>query len=124
MLASSDVIAFVSTARPDQARAFFSQVLGLRLVADDPFALVYDANGTMLRVSKSREFQPAQHTVLGWRVDDIAASVRALSARGVEFARYDGLEQDALGIWTAPNSAARVAWFKDPDGNTLSLTQF
>jgi catechol 2,3-dioxygenase-like lactoylglutathione lyase family enzyme len=124
MLGSNDVIAFVTTTRPDEARAFFSEVLGLRLVSDGPFALVYDANGTMLRVSKSRELHPAPHTVLGWRVDDVAASVRALAGRGVEFQRYDALVQDELGIWTGPDCTARVAWFKDPDGNTLSLTQF
>lgn len=123
MLSSCDVIAFVGTARPEEARAFYSEVLGLRLVSDDPFALVYDANGTTLRVTKADTVDPAPHTVLGWRVDDIAAAVRGLVARGVAFSRYEVLEQDELGIWTAPGGAARVAWFKDPDGNTLSLTQ-
>lgn len=123
MLGSSDVMAFVTTARPEEARVFYSDVLGLRLLFDDAFALVYDAHGTTLRVSKSREVVVAPYTILGWKVADIVGMVRALAARGVAFSRYDALEQDELGIWTVPGAAARVAWFKDPDGNTLSLTQ-
>jgi catechol 2,3-dioxygenase-like lactoylglutathione lyase family enzyme len=123
MLNTCDIIAFVTTARPEQARNFYADVLGLRLVSDDPFALVFDAHGTVLRVSKSPEHAPAPHTVLGWQVPDVRAAVRSLRDAGVTFNRYDALEQDDLGIWTAPGGA-RVAWFKDPDGNTLSLTQF
>jgi catechol 2,3-dioxygenase-like lactoylglutathione lyase family enzyme len=123
MLGTSDVMAFITTARPAEARAFYSDVLGLRLLSDDAFALVYDAHGTTLRVSKSREVVVAPYTVLGWKVGDIAAMVRGLGARGVTFQRYEGLEQDERGIWTVPGGKARVAWFKDPDGNTLSLTQ-
>jgi catechol 2,3-dioxygenase-like lactoylglutathione lyase family enzyme len=123
MLDTSDLMAFVTTARPEEARAFYSDVLGLRLLSDDAYALVYDAHGTTLRVSKAREVQVAPYTVLGWKVADIAATVRALGARGVAFNRYGGLEQDDLGIWAVPGAPARVAWFKDPDGNTLSLTQ-
>lgn len=122
MLGTREVIAFVTTARPQQARAFYSEVLGLRLVADEPSALVYDAHGTTLRVSKAAAVAVAPYTVLGWRVPDIEAAVRELAARGVACRRYDGLEQDRFGIWTAPGGA-RVAWFADPDGNTLSLTQ-
>jgi len=84
---------------------------------------VFDANGTMLRVQKVREVVPAGYTILGWDVDDVGATVGKLSKEGVGFERYDGLPQDEKGIWTTPDGS-RVAWFKDPDGNTLSLTQF
>jgi len=123
VLGSCDVIAFVATTDADRARAFYEDVLGLRLVADELFALVFDANGTMLRIAKVPELAPARHTVLGWAVADAAATVARLAAAGVKFERYDGLPQDDLGIWATPDGA-RVAWFRDPDGNTLSLTQF
>ena len=123
MLGLYDVIAFVATTNPNQAKEFYDGVLGLRLVSDEPFALVFDAHGTMLRIAKVQVLNPAGHTVLGWRVADINGLVRELKVRGVTFERYDGLQQDDLGIWTAPGGAY-VAWFKDPDGNTLSLTQF
>jgi hypothetical protein len=97
-------------------------VLGLRLTSEDKFALVFDANGTSLRVSVVRELVPAGYTVLGWLVPNIEQAVRELTARSVVFQRFDGLQQDDLGIWSAP-SGASVAWFRDPDGNTLSLTQ-
>jgi catechol 2,3-dioxygenase-like lactoylglutathione lyase family enzyme len=119
----SKVIGFVATKHPASARRFYEKTLGLKLVVDDPFAVVFDANGTMLRVQKVPELVPAQHTVLGWEVSDIHAKIKELTARGVRFERFDGLPQDELGAWTTP-SGAKVAWFKDPDGNTLSLTQF
>ena len=122
MLRSCDVIAFVATRDADRAREFYEGVLDLRLVADEPFALVFDAHGRTLRVQKVQELAPAPYTVLGWLVPDIAAAVRQLSARGVAFARYPGLPQDDLGVCTFPGGD-RVAWFKDPDGNTLSLTE-
>jgi catechol 2,3-dioxygenase-like lactoylglutathione lyase family enzyme len=122
MLADCDVIAFTATAQPDRARGFYEGVLGLRLLADEPFGLVFDAHGVMLRVAKVPALAPAPHTVLGWRVADVHAKVEALAARGVVFERYGGLAQDAGGVWMSP-SGARVAWFKDPDGNLLSLTQ-
>jgi catechol 2,3-dioxygenase-like lactoylglutathione lyase family enzyme len=123
MLAGNDVIAFVATTDMDRARPFYRDTLGLNLVEDSPYACAYEANGTMLRVTLVPELRPAGYTVCGWRVDEISEAVRALAARGVGFARYDGMEQDDLGVWTAPGGA-RVAWFSDPDGNTLSLTQF
>lgn len=123
MLSTSHLVAFVSTAQPDRARAFYQGVLGLTLVSDDPFALVFDANGVTLRVSKTQSLTPAPHTVLGWRVADVRAVVSALGGKGVATERFPGLAQDELGIWTAPGGA-RVAWFKDPDGNLLSATQF
>ena len=118
MLNTSDVIAFVATTNPERARAFYEGVLGLSLLADEPFALVFDANGVMLRVAKVQALDPARHTVLGWRVSDIRATVEMLTNQGVVFERYDGLPQDPTGIWTSP-SGAQVAWFEDPDGNVL-----
>lgn len=122
LLTSSDPIAFLATRDPARARAFYEDTLGLDLVADEPFALVFNAHGTMLRISKVREFTPAPYTVLGWKVADIPSAVKELERKGVVFERYAGLAQDELGIWTSPGGA-KVAWFKDPEGNTLSLTQ-
>jgi catechol 2,3-dioxygenase-like lactoylglutathione lyase family enzyme len=122
MLASADVMAFVATADLERAREFYEGVLGLPVIEDDGFALAFDAHGTMLRVTGVRELTPAPYTVLGWSVADIAAAVRDLQARGVAVARFAGFEQDEQGIWTTP-TGARVAWFGDPDGNTLQLTQ-
>lgn len=122
MLGSSDLVAFAASADLSRARAFYEGVLGLPVVDQDDFACVFDANGTMLRVTAVREVSPAGYTVLGWRVADIEAAARGLSARGVVFSRFDGMEQDDNGIWTSPGGA-KVAWFTDPDGNVLSLTQ-
>jgi catechol 2,3-dioxygenase-like lactoylglutathione lyase family enzyme len=123
MLQNSDVIAFAASADLSRARVFYEQALGLRVTGQNDFACVFDANGTMLRVTAVAEVARPGYTVLGWRVPDIAATVRGLTARGVVFLRYDGMEQDETGIWTTP-SGDRVAWFADPDGNVLSLTQF
>jgi catechol 2,3-dioxygenase-like lactoylglutathione lyase family enzyme len=123
MLASCDLVAFVATTDLDRARQFYGETLGLEPVETSPFAAVFRANGTLLRVTPVPEHVRAPYTVLGWAVPDVAATVHALTARGVAFTRYDGMAQDALGIWTAPDGA-RVAWFLDPDGNNLSLTQF
>lgn len=122
-LGSSKVMTFVATRDPDRAKVFYRDTLGLRLVEEQlPFALVFDANGTMLRVSIVRDIVLAPYTVLGWQVADIAATAQQLAASGVKFERYAGMPQDELGIWKAP-SGAQVAWFKDPDGNVLSVTQ-
>ncbi len=125
LLGSHPVIAFVATTNPVQARRFYADSLGLKLVAEElPFALVFDAHGTMLRVTVVEKFAPASHTVLGWHVPDAVAAVSQLHEAGVKMEIYAGLaNQDEHGIWTSP-SGARVAWFKDPDGNTLSVTQF
>jgi len=124
MLTNAPVMAFVATIRPDAARAFYADVLGLNLTSEDQFALAFDAGGTMLRVAKVEMLQPAPFTVLGWVVDDIESKATELAGRGVRFEQYgEWMQQDPLGIWTSP-SGARIAWFKDPDGNTLSLTQF
>ena len=122
MLADHRVVAFVATRQPDRAKEFYGRTLGLPLIADTPFALVFDAAGTELRVQKVAELSPAPYTALGWRVPDLGAACRELSTRGVEAARFPGLPQDASGIWTSPDGH-RVAWFRDPDGNILSLTE-
>ncbi len=122
MLTDLAPITFVATAKPEAARRFYVETLGLRLVADDQFAIVFDLHGTMLRVEKVQAFAPQPFTVLGWKVRDIADTIAELVRRGVRFERYDVLPQDERGVWTAPGGA-KIAWFKDPDGNTLSLTQ-
>lgn len=122
MLQTATLIAFVTTADGERALGFYRDVLGLRLVADEPFAVVFDANGVTLRVARADTVHPAPYTVLGWRVDDVAATVDGLTARHVAFERFGSLEQDDRGIWTSP-AGARIAWFRDPDGNLLSLTQ-
>ena len=101
---------------------FYSEVLELRLVEDTPFALVFDAHGTMLRIQKVQILTPARHTVLGWHVVDVHEAVEILLKRGIIFVRYPGLPQDERGIWTTPDGN-KIAWFTDPDGNTLSLTE-
>lgn len=121
MLGSINIVAFVPTKDAEKAKAFYVGVLGLRFVKDDGFALVLDANGIMIRVAKA-EFTPAPFTILGWQVADIEKMVAGLQAKGVHFERFGFLEQDALGIWTAP-SGDKVAWFKDPDGNVLSVSE-
>jgi catechol 2,3-dioxygenase-like lactoylglutathione lyase family enzyme len=122
MLGTSDLVAFIPSTDLERARSFYQGQLGLSLKSENPFAAVFDANGTMLRVTAVDEIALAQYTVLGWKVADIVASVRALAGKGVSFLRFEGMEQDDLGVWTTP-SGDRVAWFKDPDGNTLSLTE-
>jgi len=123
MLGKHDVVAFIATAQSDRTKEFYERVLGLDLVEDSPFALVFDAHGTMLRIQKVKELQPAPYTALGWNVPDIRAAVENLSGKGIRFERYEGVPQNDLGIWLTP-SGAQVAWFKDPSGNILSLTQF
>jgi predicted enzyme related to lactoylglutathione lyase len=123
-LGSCPIMAFVTVTEPVRAKAFYGGTLGLRFVSDElPFALVFDAHGTMLRVAISPQLAPAPHTVLGWQVPDIGATVEGLLKAGVKFEHYGFKTQDKRGIWTTP-SGARVAWFKDPDGNLLSVTQF
>ena len=123
MLTDARITAFVATARAAEARAFYADVLGLRLVHEDQFALEFVGGGTSLRVAKVEQLQPAGYTVLGWTVPDIQAAVTDLAARGVQFERFPAfMQQDVQGVWSAPGGA-QVAWFKDPDGNTLSVTQ-
>jgi len=122
-LSDHAIIGFVATSDPERAKTFYGGKLALPLIQEQmPFALVYDAHGTMLRVTIIREVHPAGYTVLGWKVPDILAAANSLIAAGIEFERYPGMQQDELGIWTSPGGD-KVAWFKDPDGNTLSLSQ-
>ena len=116
------LVAFVATSDAARARGFYEDVLGLPLISDDPFALIFDAHGTLLRVQNVDAVAPVPYTALGWSRRDIEADVRSLGAKGVAFERYEGMNQDAAGIWAAPDGA-RVAWFKDPDGNLLSLSE-
>ena len=122
-LGEQNIIAFVATSDPERAKKFYGGTLGLPLSSDElPFALVFDAHGTMLRVAIVKKVMPAGYTVLGWQVKSITAAAKALQSAGVSFERYAGMEQDELGVWSSPNGG-KVAWFKDPDGNTLSISQ-
>lgn len=120
---SGKILGFVPTRDAKKAKRFYKGVLGLRSLGEDESALVFDANGTKVRVTKVNDFKPQPFTILGWEVDDIGNVVSELEKKGLRFERYGMKEQDDRGIWTAPGRA-RVAWFKDPDGNVLSLTQF
>jgi catechol 2,3-dioxygenase-like lactoylglutathione lyase family enzyme len=123
MLASEKIIGFVPISDAARAKSFYADKLGLKFVSEDSFAVVFDANGNMIRLTRMKEVQPQAFTILGWQVSDIVATVQGLQANGVTFERYgDFLQQDELGIWNAPGGT-RVAWFKDPDGNTLSVSQ-
>jgi len=122
VLNQSRLVCFVATADADRARAFYQGTLGLTLVEDGGYALVFDANGTQLRVQRVDAVAPHAYTALGWEVDDLTIAVRALAAKGLGAARFPGLPLDADGIWDTPDGS-RVAWFHDPDGNTLSLSQ-
>jgi len=123
MLGSTNIVAFVPTTDAVKARAFYDGVLGLRFIKDDGFALVLDANGIMVRVAKvPPPFKPAPFTILGWQVSGIEGVVRDLQKKGVRCEIFSFFQQDELGIWTAP-TGDKVAWFKDPDGNLLSVSQ-
>ena len=122
-LAQYNIIGFLTIVDVARAREFYRDTLGLRLVSEEPpFALVFDANGIMLRLGMGKELPKVPGTVLGWAVPDVAAVVKSLTEVGVCFERYGHMRQDDLGVWTSP-SGAKVAWFKDPDGNILSVSQ-
>jgi catechol 2,3-dioxygenase-like lactoylglutathione lyase family enzyme len=114
-------VGFVPVSDPARAREFYVDTLGLEVLDDGPFGLALDAGGATLRVTPVPEVRVQSGTTAGWQVEDMEAAVRALAEKGVVFARFEGMEQDALGIWTAPDGGY-VAWFHDPDGNTLSLS--
>jgi len=122
MLASSKMIGFVPTRDSQKAREFYEGKLGFQFISDDQFALVVRAGETIIRIAKARDFTPTAYTVLGWEVRDIEAMVRWLQERGVVFEEYPFVQDKELGIWTAP-TGDKVAWFKDPDGNVLSVSQ-
>ncbi|WP_047491589.1 VOC family protein [Terriglobus sp. TAA 43] len=116
------LIGFAPITDADRAKAFYADVLGLTFVGDDGFALIFRSGANMVRLAKMPKVEPAQFTILGWETTSIEDDVQSLTSKGVEFSRFGFMEQDALGIWTAPGGD-KVAWFKDPDGNTLSLSQ-
>ena len=122
MLAASDVMCVIPTRDPERARAFYEGALGLPVVVDDGFATVLKANNATIRLTKVAELQPHPFTLLGWEVSDMEGTVRSLAERGVMFERLPGVEQDELGIWSVPGGMGKVDWFKDPDGNLLSLS--
>jgi catechol 2,3-dioxygenase-like lactoylglutathione lyase family enzyme len=124
MLTNAKPVCFVLAADLPKARSFYTETLGLSETGEDPYAISYDLAGTMLRLTKVEGHTASPHTVLGWQVDDIAATIDALTAKGVTFAVYEGFGQDAQGVWTDPGSGTKIAWFHDPEGNNLSLTQF
>jgi predicted enzyme related to lactoylglutathione lyase len=123
MLSKSHLISFAATSDEKKAKQFYEKTLGLKFVSGDQFALVFEVNGTMLRIQKVANIVPHGYTTLGWNVADIKKEVSELTTRGVKFTRYEGMEQDECGVWKAP-SGGKIAWFTDPDGNILSLTQF
>lgn len=122
MLGKAKLTAFAATAHPRRARTFYQKTLGLRLLTDDRFALAFDSGGVQLRIQKVERLDPQSFTVLGWEVTSIKRAMMSLSKAGVTFERYAFLEQDEQGVWTAP-SGTKIAWFKDPDGNLLSLAE-
>ncbi|MEP6823315.1 MAG: VOC family protein [Ramlibacter sp.] len=122
MLNTSKLVGFVGTSRPAEAMRFYEQSLGLKLLEESPFALVFLSGDTTVRIQKVQSVAAPPYTSLGWEVTDIAAAVRSLVSKGVVFQHYEGLPQDEAGIWRTPDGS-RVAWFRDPDGNTLSLTE-
>jgi|GEM_PF-228613 len=123
VLQSSKVMSLVAATDLKRATAFYQGKLGLKLTHEDGHVLVFDTNGAMLRVSRVDSVTAAPYSILGWQVDDIRKAVGELKRNGVAFDRFPGFEQDELAVWTAPDKT-RVAWFKDPDGNVLSVVQF
>ena len=123
LLTHAALVAFLPTTDLDRAQAFFSDVVGLSLLERTSFACLFDAHGTALRVTLVDHLSPASYTVLGWVVTDIADCVRSMARRAVHTERFPAMDHDELGVWTTP-SGDLVAWFKDPDGNVLSITQF
>jgi catechol 2,3-dioxygenase-like lactoylglutathione lyase family enzyme len=122
MLKNSALIGFVATSKPDQAKAFYRDCLGLSLLDETPFAIVFESGQTQLRIQITDKVHAPPYTSLGWEVKNLSATVSALAGNGVTFELFDGLDQDDKGVWAAPGGA-RVVWLKDPDGNLLSITQ-
>lgn len=123
--ANAPPVTFVITAHRTRSKLFYAGVLGLRVLGEDDHAVTFDlGNRTPMRLTTVPDHKPSSHTVLGWHVADIRTAVRDLKAKGAEFQVYDGYGQDGDGVWSSPDGGAKVAWFNDPDGNVLSLTQF
>ncbi len=123
MLSKSNIVGFIPSTDLAKSKLFFEEKLGLYLKVFDEYALEFDVNQKKLRITKVPEFTPANYTILGWEVDDIEATVKELMAKGIQFERYENMPQNDLSICTFP-SGSKVVWFKDPDGNTLSITQY
>jgi predicted enzyme related to lactoylglutathione lyase len=123
MLGDRPLMAFIPVRDLTRAQSFYGDVLGLPVSEAGPYAVVLDAGGTMLRLAQVDDLQPQPFTIAGWQVPDIGASIDGLESRGVDCIRFEGMDQDERGIWTTPGGD-HVAWFNDPDGNTLSLTCF
>jgi len=124
-LAAASPVSFILTADRARAKPFYAGALGLRMTSEDDFAVTFElAGGAMLRLTDLPGHNAGPHTVLGWKVADIHTTVAELKARGITFRIYDGFGQDENGVWQPPGGGAKVAWFTDPDGNVLSLTQF
>jgi catechol 2,3-dioxygenase-like lactoylglutathione lyase family enzyme len=123
MLAQADLIGFIPTVDADRARSFYVDVLGLTFVSEEPFAITVRSNNATIRIVPVTAYNPSPHTILGWEVSDIQAMAKKFHTSGITFERYPYLEQNADGIWAAPDGRAKVAWFKDPDGNVLSISQ-
>lgn len=123
-MARSDqpLLSFVPISDGAAAQTFYSDVLGLELLADTPFALVYRVPGGTLRLAKTPNFTPQPFTLVGWEVPDIKVDMASLAEKGVTFLQFDGLPQDDDGVWTVPDGT-KICWFADPDGNVLSLTE-
>src|SRR5258707_1232263 len=122
MLYDMKIKAFAPTTKPGEAKEFYRDILGLKLLSEDDYALEFDANGVLLRISIVPELKPQAFTILGWNVPDISSIIQSLNQKGIVCKKYDFMEQDSLGIWTSPGGS-KVAWFNDPDGNVLSLTE-
>lgn len=114
---------FVPTTDGDISTTFYAEILGLELIEDSPFAVVFKLSDSELRLSKVPDFKPFPWTVLDFQVDDISVAMKGLTDHGVKFERFDGMDQDEDGVWVAPGGTAQIAWFKDPDGNVLSVSQ-
>jgi catechol 2,3-dioxygenase-like lactoylglutathione lyase family enzyme len=122
ILQTTTPLILICTRDRERATAFYRDVLGLGFISEDKFAVVLDVGGVMLRVSSVADFVPHEHSILGFRVQDVTATVKSLREKGVAFNIYPGFKQDEFGIWTVPGGSTHVAWFKDPDGNVLSIT--
>ena len=122
-LTDAKPVTFINTADRHESEIFYREIIGLPLVGDDGFAAVFDLSGAVLRITELQGFVASPHPVLGWSVNDLAATMQKLASRGVTPSIYEGLGQDEWGIWTSPDGTVRVAWFCDPDGNVLSVVQ-
>jgi catechol 2,3-dioxygenase-like lactoylglutathione lyase family enzyme len=123
MLGALSIVGFIPITNAERARKFYVETLGLPLVEDGPYAIAIRAGANVIRLVKMEEHKPSDFTILGWETNDIAATVRAMKSAGVKIETYDYLEHDDLGIWNSDDSTSKIAWFKDPDGNTLSVSQ-